>query len=78
VEVLEKRHGALAVALRTGWENLIPRALRMTDNGIDMGVTKLESGMSFLQVIISVTVREKLIQVRSARCMNQQEMPTLN
>jgi hypothetical protein len=52
VEVLEKRQGALAVALRMGWENLIPRALWMTDNGIDMGVTKLESGMSFLHTLI--------------------------
>jgi hypothetical protein len=31
VEVLKKQHGALAVALRTGRETLVHRAMRMTE-----------------------------------------------
>jgi hypothetical protein len=36
-------------------------------------LTRLESGMSFLQVRVSMSMKEKLKQVRSAICVNRRE-----
>jgi hypothetical protein len=40
---------------------------KFTDKGSDVDITRLELGMSFLQVKLSMTMREKLRYVRSAR-----------
>jgi hypothetical protein len=40
----------------------------------DLDLTKLESEMSFLQVKASISMKEKLRQVRSAICVNQREI----
>jgi hypothetical protein len=42
------------------------------EGGSDL--TRLESGMSFLQVKASMSIKEKLRQVRSAICVNQREI----
>jgi hypothetical protein len=47
---------------------------RFTDKRRDVNLTQLESGMSFLQVKASMTMKEKLRQVRKAICMNQREV----
>ncbi len=47
---------------------------RFTDEGSDIDITHLKSGMSFLQVKLSMTMKEKLRQVRSAICMNRREI----
>jgi hypothetical protein len=39
----------------------------------DRDMTRLESGMSFLQVRASMSMKEKLRQARSAMCVNQRE-----
>jgi archaellin len=41
------------------------------DKGCDIDITRLESGMSFLQVKASMTMKEKLRQVRSAIYVNR-------
>jgi hypothetical protein len=46
---------------------------KFTDKGCDVDVTRLESGMSFLQVQAFMMMREKLKQVRSAICVNRKE-----
>jgi hypothetical protein len=38
---------------------------RFTNKGIDVDLTRLESGMSFLQVKASMTMKKKLMQVRN-------------
>jgi hypothetical protein len=43
---------------------------RFTDKGSDVDPTRLESGMSFLQVKASMTMKEKLRQVRNAICVS--------
>jgi hypothetical protein len=43
---------------------------KFRDKWSDINMTRLESGMSFLQVKASMTMREKLRQVRSTTCMN--------
>jgi hypothetical protein len=40
----------------------------------DVDLTKLESGISFLQVKASMSMKEKFRQVRSAICMNQRQI----
>jgi hypothetical protein len=40
----------------------------------DVDLTKLESGMSFLQVKASMSMKEKLRQVQSAICVNRREI----
>jgi hypothetical protein len=40
----------------------------------DVDLTKLESGMSFLQLKASMSMKEKLRQVRSAICVNRREI----
>jgi hypothetical protein len=40
----------------------------------DRDLTRLESGMSFLQVRASMPMKEKLRQVRSAICVNRREI----
>jgi hypothetical protein len=47
---------------------------RFTDKGGDIDITRLKSGMSFLQVKASMTMKEKLRQVRSAICVNRREI----
>jgi hypothetical protein len=47
---------------------------RLMDKGSDMDLTRIESGMSFLQVKASMTMKEKLRQVRNAICVNQREI----
>jgi ribosomal protein L24 len=44
------------------------------DKGSDVDLTRLESGMSFLQVKASRTMKEKLRQVRNDICVNQREI----
>jgi hypothetical protein len=44
------------------------------DKGSDIDMTRLESGMSILQVKSSMTMKEKLRQVRSAICVNRREI----
>jgi hypothetical protein len=39
---------------------------KFTDKGSEVDMTRLESGMSFLQVKASMRMREKLMQIRSA------------
>jgi ribosomal protein L24 len=43
---------------------------KFRDKWSDINMTRLESGMSFIQVKASMTMREKLRQVRSTICMN--------
>ncbi len=45
-----------------------------TDKGGDVDLTRLKSGMSFLQVKASMTMKEKLRQVRNAICVNRREI----
>jgi hypothetical protein len=40
----------------------------------DIDITRLELGSSFLQVKASMTMKEKLRQVRSAVCVNRREI----
>jgi hypothetical protein len=47
---------------------------RLTDKGSNIDVTRLESGMSFLQVKESTTIWEKLRQAQSDLCVNHQEI----
>jgi hypothetical protein len=47
---------------------------RFTDKGSDVDLTQLESGMSFPQVKASMTMKEKLRQVRNAICVNRREI----
>jgi hypothetical protein len=47
---------------------------RFTDKGGDIDLIRLKSGMSFLQVKASMTMKEKLRQVRSAICVNRREI----
>jgi hypothetical protein len=47
---------------------------RFMDKGSDVDLTRLDSGMSFLQVKASMTMKEKLRQVRNAICVNQREI----
>ncbi len=49
---------------------------KFTDKGSDMDMTRLESGMSFLQVNASMRMREKLMQIRSSKCINRQDAHT--
>jgi hypothetical protein len=49
---------------------------RFTNKGSDVDLTRLESGMSFLQVKASMTMKEKLRQVRNAICVNWREIAT--
>ncbi len=44
------------------------------DKGSDVDLTRLESGMSFLQEKASMTMKEKLRQVRNAICVNRREI----
>jgi hypothetical protein len=44
------------------------------DKGSDIDMTHLKSGMSFLQVKSSITMKEKRRQVRSAICVNRTEI----
>jgi hypothetical protein len=46
---------------------------KFTDKGSDVDMTRLESGMSFLQVKASMRMREKLMQIRSSKCINRQD-----
>jgi hypothetical protein len=43
---------------------------KFRDKWSDINMTRLESGMSFIQVKASMTMREKLRQVRSTICIN--------
>ncbi len=45
-----------------------------TDKGSDIYMTRLVSGMSFLQVKSSMTMKEKLWQMKSARCANRRDI----
>jgi hypothetical protein len=45
-----------------------------TDKSSNIDLTCLESVMSFLQVKLSVTIKEKLRQVRSTICVNRREI----
>ncbi len=45
---------------------------QFTDKGSDIDITHQESGMLFLQVKFSMTMKEKLGQVRSATCVKSQ------
>jgi hypothetical protein len=45
-----------------------------TDKGSNIDMTMLESGMSYLQVKSSMTMKEKFPQVRSAICVNRREI----
>jgi hypothetical protein len=51
---------------------------RMREDGSltrgDIDITRLESGMSFLQVKSSMTMKEKLRPIRSAICVNQRKI----
>ncbi len=47
---------------------------RFTDKGSDVDLTRLESGMSFLQVKASMTMKENLRQVRNAISVNRREI----
>jgi hypothetical protein len=47
---------------------------RFTDKGSDVDLTRLESGTSLLHVKASMTMKEKLRQVRNAICMNRREI----
>jgi hypothetical protein len=47
---------------------------RLTDKGSNIDVTRLESGMSFLQVKASTTIWEKLRKAKSNLCVNHQEI----
>ncbi len=53
---------------------LYPPLTLFTDKGSDIDITCLESGMSFLQVKSSMTMKEKLRHVRSAICMKRIEI----
>jgi hypothetical protein len=44
------------------------------DKGSDVDLTRLESGMSFFQVKASMTMKEKLRQVRNVICVNRREI----
>jgi hypothetical protein len=44
------------------------------DKGSDVDLIRLESGMSFLQFKASMTMKEKLTQVRNAICINRREI----
>jgi hypothetical protein len=47
---------------------------QFTDKGSDVDIIRLESGMSFLQVKVFMTMKEKLRQVRNAICVNKREI----
>ncbi len=47
---------------------------RFTDKGGEGNLTRLESGMSFMQVRASMSMKEKLRQVRGAICVNLREI----
>ncbi len=47
---------------------------QVTDQGSDIDMMRLGSGMSFLQVKSSMTMMEKLRQVRSTICVNRREI----
>jgi hypothetical protein len=47
---------------------------RFTDKEGEGDLTRLESGMSFMQVRASMSMKEKLRQVRGAICVNQREI----
>jgi hypothetical protein len=47
---------------------------RFTDKGGDADLTRLESGMSFMQVKVSMSIKEKLRQVRNAICVSRREI----
>ncbi len=47
---------------------------QFTDKGGDTDITRLESGMSFLQVKTSMNMKEKLRQLRSPICVKRREI----
>jgi hypothetical protein len=47
---------------------------RFTDKEGEGDLTRLESGMSFMQVRASMSMKEKLRQVREAICVNRREI----
>ncbi len=47
---------------------------RFTDKEGEGDLTRLESGMSFMQVRASMSMKEKLRQVRGAICVNRREI----
>ncbi len=47
---------------------------RFSDESSDIDMTHLESDLSFLKVKSSMTMKEKLRQVRSAICINRREI----
>jgi hypothetical protein len=47
---------------------------RFTDKAGEGDLTRLESGMSFMQVRASMLMKEKLRQVRGAICVNRREI----
>jgi hypothetical protein len=47
---------------------------KLMDKGNNVDMTRLESGMLFLQVKVSMTMREKLCQVRTAICVNRRKI----
>jgi hypothetical protein len=47
---------------------------QFTDKGSDINITHLELGISFLQVKLSMTNKEKLRQIRSTICVNRREI----
>jgi hypothetical protein len=44
-----------------------------TNKGSNIDITHLEMGMSFLQIKSSMSMKEKLRQVRSAICVSRRE-----
>ncbi len=64
-----------SIALLVHNEDRVEVARRQfTNKGSNIDTTYLESGISFLQVKSSMTMKEKLRQVRSATCVNRREI----
>jgi hypothetical protein len=56
------------------WATASRRYRKFTNKGNNVDMTRLESGMSFLQARASVTMGETLHQVRTAICVNRMRL----